>query len=91
MYPWSIGNFDYVMDIALDIALNYLQRTGQAAPFREVQAVAAVAIANAWKAGVRHRIRLANAAIRAVECNNQLNSCRGRELTLGCSSAAPKT
>jgi hypothetical protein len=59
------------MDIALDIALNYLQRTGQAAPFREVQAVAAVAIANAWKAGVRHRIRLANAAIRAVECHNQ--------------------
>jgi hypothetical protein len=24
MYPWPVGNFDYVMDEALDIAMNYL-------------------------------------------------------------------
>jgi hypothetical protein len=67
MYPWPIGNFDYVMDDALDIALNYLTLTGQAVTFQEVQSTAATAIAAAWRRGVRHRIRLANAAIKAVE------------------------
>jgi hypothetical protein len=28
MYPWPVGNFDYVMDEALDIAMNiYRART----------------------------------------------------------------
>jgi hypothetical protein len=67
MYPWPIGNFDYVMDDALHIALDYLDRTGQAATFQEVQSTAAVAIVAAWKAGVRHRIKLADIAIKAVE------------------------
>ena len=30
MYPWPIDDFDYVMDQALDIAMDYLERTGQA-------------------------------------------------------------
>jgi hypothetical protein len=30
MYPWPIGDFDYAMDQALDIAMGYLDRTGQA-------------------------------------------------------------
>jgi hypothetical protein len=58
MYPWPIGNFDYVMDDALDIALNYLTLTGQAVIFQEVQSTAATAIAAAWRGGVRRRIRL---------------------------------
>jgi hypothetical protein len=29
MYPWPIGDFDCKMDEALDIALNYLECTGQ--------------------------------------------------------------
>jgi len=60
MYPWPIGNFDYVMDDALDIALNYLTLTGQAVMFQEVQSTAATAIAAAWRGGVRRRIRLAS-------------------------------
>jgi hypothetical protein len=44
MYHWPIGNFDYVMDDALHIALDYLDRTGQAAMFQEVQSTAAAAI-----------------------------------------------
>ena len=37
MYPWSTGEFDNVMDVALEIALDYLEETGQAARFLEVQ------------------------------------------------------
>jgi len=67
MYPWPIGDFDYAMDQALDIAMGYLERTGQAVKFFEVQRVAAMAIVAAWKMGVRHRLKLANIAIAAVE------------------------
>jgi len=67
MYPWPIGDFDNAMDIALDAAMNYLQRTGQAQKFVEVQRVAAMAIVAAWKQGVRHRVKLTNIAIAAVE------------------------
>jgi hypothetical protein len=67
MYPWPIGNFDYIMDDALHIALDYLDRTGQAAMFQQVQSTAAAAIVAAWKTGVRHRIKLADIAIKAVE------------------------
>ena len=51
MYPWPIGDFDNAMDVALDAAMNYLQRTGQAQKFVEVQRVAAMAIVAAWKTG----------------------------------------
>jgi uncharacterized membrane protein YfbV (UPF0208 family) len=67
MYPWPVGNFDYVMDDALDIAMNYLLLTGQAVLFKETQVTAAKAIVAAWHRGVKHRIKLANAAIKAVE------------------------
>ena len=67
MYPWPIGDFDYAMDEALDTAMNYLERSGQAEKFVEVQRVAAMAIVAAWKMGVRHRVRLANIAIKAVD------------------------
>jgi hypothetical protein len=30
MYPWPIGDSDYATDEALDIAMNYLERTEQA-------------------------------------------------------------
>jgi len=67
MYPWRFGEFDNVMDDALDIAMDYLIRTDQAVNFRQVQTLAANAIADAWRAGVRNRMRLTNLAIRAVE------------------------
>ncbi|MDB5610196.1 MAG: hypothetical protein JWP25_7096 [Bradyrhizobium sp.] len=50
----------------LNIALNYLDLSGQAEQFQEVQSTAAMAIAAAWKGGVRHRIMLANIAIKVV-------------------------
>jgi hypothetical protein len=56
MYPWPIGDFDYAMDVALDTAMNYLERTGQAEKFVAVQRVAATAIVTAWKMGERRRL-----------------------------------
>jgi hypothetical protein len=67
MYPWPLGEFDNVMDAALEIAMDYLDSTGQAVRFNEAQSAAAMAIAVAWKVGVRHRIKLAHVAIKAVE------------------------
>jgi len=40
----AVGDFDYAMDEALDIAMDYLERTEQAVKFIEVQRVAAMAI-----------------------------------------------
>jgi hypothetical protein len=67
MYPWPTGDFDNVMDVALDIAMNYLDLTGQAVMYEVVRSTAAMAITAAWKVGVRHRIRLAYIAIKVVE------------------------
>jgi hypothetical protein len=67
MYPWPVGDFDYAMDEALDTAMDYLERTEQAVKFSEVQRVAAMAAVAAWKMRVRHRVRLANITIKAVE------------------------
>jgi NADH:ubiquinone oxidoreductase subunit len=72
MYQWTSGEFDNVMDVALEIAMDYLDRTDQTVMFREVQATAATAIAAAWKVGVRHRIKLADVAIKAVERRTEL-------------------
>ena len=77
MYPWPIGDFDYAMDEALDTAMNCLERSGQAEKFVEVQRVAAMAIVAAWKMGERHRLRLANIAIKAVERKTEPFSERG--------------
>jgi hypothetical protein len=52
MYPWPFGEFDGVMDDALDIAMDYLIRTGQAVKLQEAQKTAAHAIAVAWRSGV---------------------------------------
>jgi hypothetical protein len=67
MYPWPIADVDYEMQIALDIALDYLEHTGQAVPFSETQRICAHNILRSWREGTRHRIRLANDAIKAVE------------------------
>jgi hypothetical protein len=74
MYPWPIGDFDYAMDVALDTAMNYLERTGQAEKFVAVQRVAATAIVTTWKTGERRRLRLADIAITAVERKTQPSS-----------------
>ena len=66
-YSWPIQEVDRRMDEALDIALDYLERTGQAYPFSTTQKVCANTIVLSWRRGTRHRIRLANDAINAIE------------------------
>lgn len=66
MYPWPIPNADLRLQEALDIALDYLERTGQAYPFSETERACAYVILDAWRAGVRHPIRLANYGIVAT-------------------------
>ena len=51
MYPWPHGDFDNVMDEALDIAMDYLIRTDQAVNFRKAQTLAASAISERMAGG----------------------------------------
>jgi hypothetical protein len=82
MYPWPFGEFDNAMDEALDIAMDYLIRTNRAINFREVQTSAANAIADAWRAGVRSRMRLTNVAIKAS------NKARSAHMPIAVSKAS---
>jgi hypothetical protein len=66
-YPWPIADADVELEIALDIALDYLEFTGQAFPYSATQQICALAILKSWRAGTRHRIRLANDGINAIE------------------------
>jgi hypothetical protein len=66
-YSWPVQEVDLRMDEALDIALDYLEYTRQASPFSTTQKVCANAIVLSWRRGTRHRIRLANDAINAIE------------------------
>jgi hypothetical protein len=66
-YPWPIEHLDPKLQEALDIALDYLEFTRQAYPFSEVERICANVILAAWKAGTKHRIKLANYAIVAIE------------------------
>jgi hypothetical protein len=67
MYPWPRLEADLVLQEALDIALDYLEFTEQAYPFSATQQICAQTILQGWRQGKRHRIRLANDAINAIE------------------------
>ena len=73
MYPWPLAECHHTLNEALEIAMDYLELTRQADPYSETQVRAADAILAAWRSGVRHKIRLANYAIGAVESKKQLN------------------
>jgi hypothetical protein len=66
-YPWPPDEEDPVLEEALDIAMDYLEFTKQAYPFSEVQQICARTILSSWREGTKHRIRLANDAINAIE------------------------
>jgi hypothetical protein len=58
---------DAAMYEALDIAMDYLEKTGRVGDHEAVQAMAASVILSSFGRGVRHSIRLANDAIVALE------------------------
>ena len=67
LYPWPLAELHTTLNESLEIAMDYLEGTGQTYPLSETQVKAADAILVAWRAGVRHRIRLANVGIVAVQ------------------------
>lgn len=72
LYPWPIDEANVILDEALDIALDYLEFTGQAVQFTHTQRICADTILAAWRRGTRHRIKLANYAIDAIEKKSPL-------------------
>lgn len=66
-YPWPLPHPAPVLDQALDIALDYLEATGQAKAGDDTQHLVAGVVLAEWLQGTRHRIRLANRGIVAAE------------------------
>jgi hypothetical protein len=66
-YPFPQAMGDPALQQALDIAMDYLEYTGQSFPYSETERVCALTILNEWHSGKRHRIWLANKAIVAIE------------------------
>jgi hypothetical protein len=67
MVPLTTTDNEAVLYEALDIAMVYLERTGMPDDYDAVQAMAASVILASYGRGVRHRIRLANDAIKALQ------------------------
>lgn len=67
LYPWPLAELHTTLNESLEIAMDYLEGSGQAYPYSETQVKAADAILAAWRVGARHRIRLANVGIVAVQ------------------------
>ena len=65
--PLPAADKEAVLYEALDIAMGYFERTGLPDEYDAVQAMAASVIFASYGRGVRHRIRLANDAITALQ------------------------
>lgn len=72
-YPWPIAETHTVLQEALDIALDYLEFTGQAFHYAQTEKLCAQIILNAWREGTSHRIKLADCAIVAIERKQRSN------------------
>jgi hypothetical protein len=66
-YAWPLPHPDPVLDEALDIALDYLEATGQVKAGDDTQHLVAWSVLAAWLEGTRHKIRLANVGILVVQ------------------------
>ena len=66
-YNWPLPHPDPTLDEALDIALDYLEATGQAKAGDNARYLVANAVLEDWLKGTRHKIRLANTGIVAVQ------------------------
>jgi hypothetical protein len=66
-YPWPLSDADRRLDEALRIAMQYLELKGLADDYYALQKYVALQIVNEWHRGIRHPLRLANAAIATTE------------------------
>jgi hypothetical protein len=67
LLPLAPTDNEAVLYEALDIAMGYFERTALPDEYDAVQAMAASVILASYGRGVRHRIRLANDAITALQ------------------------
>lgn len=67
LYPWPTDADAVLLDDALEIAMGYLELKGLTREYGAVQKRAADIILEEWRKGARHRLRLSNAAIVAIE------------------------
>jgi hypothetical protein len=67
LLPLAPSDNEAVLYEALDIAMGYFERTGLPDEYDAVQAMAASVILASYGRGVRHRVRLANDAITALQ------------------------
>jgi hypothetical protein len=66
--PWPFERPDPVLQRALNIALDYLEATGQASPLSVTEIACARVILDEWLTGKRrHPVWLSNKAIVAIE------------------------
>jgi hypothetical protein len=63
---------DPALQEARDIAMSYLEFTGQAYPYWATERVCALTILNEWRWGKQHRIWLAKQSHRSDQANNEL-------------------
>lgn len=64
---WPLDEKNPVFNDAFDIAIQYLEQTGQALNYVYVSQLVASSITAALESGVKHKIALANAASVAVQ------------------------
>jgi hypothetical protein len=73
-HAWPLNETRPSLEEPLNIALQYLEQTGQALNYVYVSELAAKSIRAASDRGVTHKIALANAAIVAVEAEMSRDS-----------------
>ena len=66
-HVWPLNERNPALEEPLNIALQYLEQTGQALNYVYISRFAARTIKAEWDRGVHHKIALANAAIVEVE------------------------
>lgn len=66
-FPWPVTDDELVLNDALDIVMRYFDPPLDQQDYASVEKFAADCIFQAWKAGTRHKLALANKAIQAVE------------------------
>jgi len=71
-FPWPVTDGELLLDDALAIALRNFDLPSNEEDYARVERVAADAIIEEWKLGVRHMTVLANKAIAAVEEHHPL-------------------
>jgi hypothetical protein len=67
LYPWPLDADEGLLDQALNIAMDYLELTGQAEPYEATRKRVGAVILAAYRRGARHPIRLSNEGRRAIE------------------------